>query len=335
MSLDPEDSTVSKIDLVLRSYQSPGDGVMLTAAVRDLHRCCPGRYRTAVSCAWPDLWAESPYLDELDHADPRSRILDMHYPLIHQSNQLPYHVQHGYCQYLGEQLGERIVPTRWGGDIHLSPDERLADPPHHAEHGLCRYWLLVSGGKQDFTAKWPDPHTVQTVVDQTRDQIPWIQVGEAAHHHPRIVGAVDLVGRTTLRELILLMHHADGVLCPVTLAMHLAAAVPTRPGRPQRRACVVLAGGRESPSWEAYPWHQYLHSVGQMDCCSSGGCWKSRCHRIGDGDPKDHEGLCVRPVPVSETLNIAQCQTMIRPDTIMQAILAHYRSGHYTWPRTL
>ena len=30
--------------LILRNFQSPGDIVMLTAAVRDLHRCYPGRY---------------------------------------------------------------------------------------------------------------------------------------------------------------------------------------------------------------------------------------------------------------------------------------------------
>jgi ADP-heptose:LPS heptosyltransferase len=34
--------------LILRSFQSPGDVVMLTAAVRDLHRACPGRYQTDV-----------------------------------------------------------------------------------------------------------------------------------------------------------------------------------------------------------------------------------------------------------------------------------------------
>lgn len=324
---------MSKIDLVLRSRQSPGDGVMLTAALRDLHQCCPGRYRTSISCPWPDLWAESPYLDEVDHASPLTRIVDMHYPLIHQSDQLPYHVQHGYCQYLSEQLHERIAPTRWGGDIHLSRDERIDDPPYHSEHGLHRYWLLVSGGKQDFTAKWPSPPVIQEVIDRTKGQIPWIQVGEAGHHHPRIDGTIDLVGRTTLRQLILLVHHADGVLCPVTLAMHLAAAVPVRPGRPSRRACVVLAGGRESPTWEAYPWHQYLHTVGQLSCCAMGGCWKSRCQRVGDGDVKDEEDLCVRPIAVTEDLDVPLCQSMIHPDTIIRAITDHYYTGYYGWPR--
>jgi hypothetical protein len=32
--------------LILRNYQSPGDILMLTAAVRDLHACYPGRFLT-------------------------------------------------------------------------------------------------------------------------------------------------------------------------------------------------------------------------------------------------------------------------------------------------
>jgi hypothetical protein len=42
----PDNHTMTK--LILRNFQSPGDLVMLTAVVRDLHACCPGKYRTDV-----------------------------------------------------------------------------------------------------------------------------------------------------------------------------------------------------------------------------------------------------------------------------------------------
>lgn len=35
--------------LVLRNHQSPGDVLMLTAAVRDLHLCYPGLFKTDVT----------------------------------------------------------------------------------------------------------------------------------------------------------------------------------------------------------------------------------------------------------------------------------------------
>jgi hypothetical protein len=38
----------------------------------------------------------------------------------------------------------------------------------------------------------------------------------------RIIGAQIFRGRTDLRQLVRLVYHAQGVLCPVTLLMHLA-----------------------------------------------------------------------------------------------------------------
>jgi ADP-heptose:LPS heptosyltransferase len=132
-------------------------------------------------------------------------------------------------------------------------------------------------------------------------------------------GVADLVGKTTLRDFVRLMYHASGVLCPVTFAMHLAAAVETKPGRPAR-ACVVVAGGRESPHWEAYPAHQFLHTIGALPCCAHGGCWKSRCQLVGDGDEKDTGDLCEKPVQIRPDLRLPQCMEMITPQDVIHRI---------------
>ena len=63
------------------------------------------------------------------------------------------------------------------------------------------------------------------VVDHFRDQILFVQVGQNGHHHPKLKGVIDLRGRTSLRELVRLVYHAQGVVCSVTALMHLAAAV--------------------------------------------------------------------------------------------------------------
>ena len=55
-----------------------------------------------------------------------------------------------------------------------------------------------------------------------------------------------------------LTYHAQGMLCPVTALMHLAAAAEMKGGWPKNRPCVVVAGGREPMQWEAYPHHQYI-----------------------------------------------------------------------------
>lgn len=71
---------------------------------------------------------------------------------------------------------------------------------------------------------------------------------------------------------------------------------------------------------EAYPQHQFLHTIGQLDCCRSGGCWKSRCQPVGDGDSKDRRNRCERPVAVREDLSIPQCLELIRPEDVISAI---------------
>lgn len=42
--------------------QSPGDVLMLTAAIRDLHLSHPGRFKTAVETPFPQIWENNPYV---------------------------------------------------------------------------------------------------------------------------------------------------------------------------------------------------------------------------------------------------------------------------------
>ena len=64
----------------------------------------------------------------------------------------------------------------------------------------------------------PEGYSVDTAFDGQSG----LEVFRAAQ--PSAV-VLDLRGKTDLRQLIRLVYHAQGVLCPVTLAMHLAAAV--------------------------------------------------------------------------------------------------------------
>ncbi|HEV3342453.1 MAG TPA: glycosyltransferase family 9 protein, partial [Pirellulales bacterium] len=282
--------------LILRSFQSPGDVLMLTAAVRDLHLAHPGKFETDVRTSADALWQNNPYITRLEEHSGTETI-DCHYPLIHQANSRPYHFIHGYPQFLEQRLGVPIPLTRFAGEIHLSSEEKERPRPF-TEHGVAEnFWIVIAGGKYDFTAKWWNPASYQAVVDHFQGRLQFVQCGEAGHWHPRLKGVVDLVGRTGLRDFIVLMHHAAGVLCPVTFAMHLAAAVEPRPGKP-RRPCVVVAGAREPAHWEQYPGHQFLHTIGSLPCCATDPCWRSRCQLVSDGDEKDRRDVCERPVQV-------------------------------------
>ncbi len=313
--------------LILKSFQCPGDILMLTAAVRDLHRAHPGQFQTDVRTSADAVWENNPHLTRLREGEAGVDVLDMHYPLIHECSRRPYHFIHGYAQYLEQQLGISVPVTQFQGDIHLAENEKPL-PPALADAGLGQgFWVVIAGGKYDYTAKWWDPASFQQVVDHFRGRVQFAQCGEAGHWHPRLSGVVDLVGKTNLRDFVRLMYHADGVVCPVTFAMHLAAAVPTRPGAARARACVVIAGGRESPHWEAYPHHQYLHTVGALPCCARAGCWKARCQPVGAGDAKDRSNLCEQPVQVTADLRIPKCMTLITAADVIRRVELFHDGG--------
>src|SRR5258706_9139342 len=244
------------------------------------------------------------------------KVLECHYPLISASNQRPVHFLNGFIDYLNDQLSLQIKLTRFAGDSHLSHTEKSIPSLVEQVTGLdLPYWIIVAGGKLDYTIKWWHFRRWQAVVEQFRGKILFVQVGEKHHYHPALDGVLDLRGKTPLRELIRLVHHAQGVLCPVTLLMHLAAAVEIRPSEPLDRPCVVVAGGREPPSWEAYPTHQFLHTIGMLPCCAQGGCWRSRSVPLGDGDEKDQpKHLCVDAID-----NLPHCMDLISPEAVAEA----------------
>ena len=297
---------------------------MLTAAVRDLHLCNPGKFLTDVRTGCPELWLHNPHLTRLSATDPQVESVECHYPLIDRSNDAPYHCIHGFTEFLNERLNLKTRPTAFKGDIHLSRQEKSWRSQVHELTGRdLPFWIIVAGGKFDFTIKWWDARRYQEVVDHFRGKIQFVQVGELGHHHPPIKGAIDLRGRTDLRQLIRLVHHAQGVLCGVTALMHFAAAVPTRADRPPHRPCVVVAGGREPAHWEAYPFHQFIHTIGALSCCQQGGCWRARTRALGDGAEQDaKDNLCT-----NLSGDLPRCMDMIDAAEVIRRIETYFAGG--------
>lgn len=311
--------------IILRNFQAPGDVIVLTAAVRDLHRCFPNEFETDVRTSVPALWLNNPNLTPLTEENPAVEIIDCHYPLINTSNTNGRHFLTAFHHFLGSYLKRDFLLQEFRGDLHLSDQELIAWP-----HLLSDFetelpcWILAAGGKFDFTAKWWPTEFYQAVVDQLRDEIQFIQVGSAHDYHPRLRGVIDLKGSTKIRDLISLVYWSAGVLCPVTFLMHLAAAVPSNDRiRHGIRPCVVVAGGREPASWESYPGHQFLHTIGLLDCCANGACWKSRTFKLYDGSKED-TNLCSRPAS-----GYPQCMRLISPDWVVQAIRKYSQRAHF------
>lgn len=262
--------------LLLKTSQSPGDAVCMTAAIYSLHKAFPRQYITNVESPYPEFFAPGKGGDELQ----------MNYPAIHDCNTRGIHFMQGWCEFLSLVL-----------DINIP---LLTNRPHLP--GIITsgdYWVICSGGKTDFTNKiWP---YYQQVVDASN--IKFIQVG--LDQKP-LKGCISLIGQTTLQQLMDIVAGAKGVLCGISLLMHLAAAY--------EKPAIVIAGGREPVQWNAYPKQHYIHTIGQLDCCESGGCWKSRVVPLGDNAFLD-SSLCKYPID-----NIPKCMTLISSSRIIELV---------------
>ena len=321
--------------VLLTHWRSPGDIVCLTAAVRDLATNYPGRFAIHVGGSCSDLWEHNPHVVGVWGAR-----LPRNLPMIRVSytsqlslaNDLRLHFLTAFHRAIADQLGIPIPVLHPHGDLHLSADEKATPPVPR------RYWFFVAGGKADIVTKiWPTEFSQRLVSLLVSNGVSVVQGGATfpGHRHPVLAGVESLVGKTSLRDVLRLIYHAEGVICPVTFAMHVAAAF--------HKPCVVIAGGREPWSWGSYsnspdrhfgeecstvrvP-HRFLHTQGTLDCCRDGGCWKTQLIANPPWDKHD----CVRPVTVSGGGLSPECLATITPDIVVDAVMSYYRDGTL-WP---
>src|SRR2546423_9770465 len=205
--------------LLLRNVRCPGDVVLMTAVVRDLHRAYPGQYVTAVETLCPALWENNPLVVPVAELGTPDKVIGLDCPGVAQANQGTLHFLTAFVEDLESQLGVRIPVGPCRGDIYLTAEEmRRPSPAAEAGH-RGPYWIVTAGGKYDFTTKWGNPVWYQQVVDHFAGRIRFVQCGERSHWHPPLRNVLSLVGATDLRQVIRLVYHADGGLCPITLAM--------------------------------------------------------------------------------------------------------------------
>lgn len=295
----------------------------MTAAIYSLHQSHPGRYLTSVESYWPEVFEHNP--DVVGHHMPGGPHVDgttdlvMHYPAVHQSNHRAIHFMQGWCEFLGTALGVQVPLLTDRPRLYFGNPQ----PP------IGGYWLVCSGGKRDFTTKLWGHHNYQKVVWLLKGDVEFVQVGGARppmpwsvatagsqeDSHPRLDGVEDMVGRTSLRDLFDLVRRSRGVVCGVSLLMHVAAAL--------ERPAVVIAGGREPVAWNAYPRQQYMHTIGALPCTTSqgdaGACWRYRTVPLGDGTIMD-SNPCQRPVG-----GTPECMTMVRPEQVAEIVLGYNR----------
>lgn len=318
--------------ILLRHYHGLGDTVGMTGLVRDMAIAFP-RLRILVDTAWKEIWENNPHAKLIQQTSDtvRPRLINLNYatPIIEVKQGAQTHLMRGLYDDLARKTGMRVPMTLPHGDIHLTAAEiaPLVSGP---------YWIVIAGVKANITTKQWHVQRYQEVVDAMRERgVRFVQVGDNRHDdtHPSLERVLNAVGRTrNLRDMLTLVRNADGILCGVTAAMHLAACF--------HKPCVVLAGGREAPVYEAYVnanraqafgpncapiavEHRYLHTVGTIPCAKTYGCWKG----LTVPSPKRVGSLCALPVLVPNFPPVPACLDMISVEHVTQAMQSYYDDG--------
>ena len=297
--------------ITFRQGQAPGDILVLTAAIRDLKKKFPNLVIQMQTTAAP-IWENNPNVALCRGPVsvgllPSAIDMRLNYPLVNKANQCAKHFIHAFKEEIERRLGISFDITAFKCDVHLSDQEKGWINQVEETFGYSeKFWVINSGSKNDFPLKQWSHVRWQEVVDALEGKVQFVQVGEGGHNHEPLKGVFDLLGKTDTRQLIRLCYHAEGAVCHVTMLNHLMSA--------WEKPCVVIAGGRESSAWESYNETTYLDTIGNLPCCKSGGCWKSKkeeCVAMEDTYPK--------------------CMNMISSADVVRAIEKYYSGGRLTY----
>jgi len=253
-----------------------GDDLLCTTVFHELKN--RGNERIAVRTFYPDLFQNNPDVDIVI----RKKIPILASLTVHGLNlfQLTYHVplkEHflaGMCRDAGIS-----------GEVGLRPYIFLRPVELAAGRLFDRQIVIQSAGfgsKHPMKNKEWFPERFQKVADQLQGNASLIQVGSPLD--PPLKGALDLRGKTSLREAAAILANSLIFVGQVGFLMHLARAADCR--------SVIVYGGRETPDKTGYIANKNL--VGATPCSP---CWEeNKC---------DYDRECMKMISIEAVVNAA------------------------------
>ncbi len=204
-----------------------------------------------------------------------------------------------------------ITKTGMKPELFVSEEERSWWHQVHCEFFWDGpYWVINAGRKPDNELKqyhrWQE--VAELFQERFQGRVKLIQMGHPDHMHPPLVGALNLIGKTDIRQLIRLAFWSHGTIGPLSFQFVISAAF--------EQPAVCVAAGKEGVKWHLYPHIRHIYTNGALDCCRWDGCWlggvSGQCKNIIDHVPK--------------------CFRLIEPHTIVDSIAMYYEGGRLEFP---
>ncbi|GJG87923.1 hypothetical protein tb265_31040 [Gemmatimonadetes bacterium T265] len=293
-----------------------GDDLLCTAIFRELRR--RGRDRFWTASKYAQLYARNADVSVVAPLLPRIGLLlrRLGVQVVHPWY-TSYHPAFDRDDPMPEQHLISLMCQKAGitGTVALRPYLTLGDDEVRLGRRVKRQVAIQSSGlnaRHSMRNKNWLPERYQGVVSALEARYNFVQVGSV--QDPPLAGALDLRGKTSLRETAAVLAGSLAFVGQVGMLMHLARAVDCR--------SVIVYGGRETPAQSGYPCNENLYSA--VSCSP---CWKlNAC---------PYDRVCLHMVEVADVVaalerQVAQhgaalaCDT----DTITPELIAYNARRH-------
>ncbi len=256
-----------------------GDDLMCTVVAHELKK--RGAGKIWLFTAFPELAVGNPDLIAVP-TDFRLRRLcglfgvpciEVGYP-----GKPPRHVIAMMCEAAGVRGEVELRPR-----LMLSPGERRA--------GRVTTRPQITLQTSNLAARFPirnklwAPDRMQVVADALQDEFDLVQLGAVSD--PQLRGALDLRGKTSVRQAAAVLSQSHLFIGLTTGLMHLARAVECR--------SVIVYGGREHPRQSGYSANENIH-------------WEGPCAPCWERDACDFDRMCMRDIQPKSVIAAARRQ---------------------------
>lgn len=146
------------------------------------------------------------------------------------------------------------------GSVHLRPYVFLSECELSAGRLADNQIVIHStglGGSAAMLVKEWFPERFQSVVSQLGHKYGFIQLGVVSD--PPLIGALDLRGKTSIRQSAAILHCSVAAVCLEGFVSHLARAVDCR--------AVIIMGGRSLPCEDGYAGNENLYVQNSWSPC--------------------------------------------------------------------
>lgn len=257
---------LSKPDIVISFGISLGDDLLCTIPAKRLRQ--KGYKKIWMMTQFPEIFLNNPNIDKIIKKNSngnvskamrdylkkiKARVVHPWYTKYDKTTDrdiIPEkHIVHIMCDKTNVPYPEILKP-----EIYLTASEKKKGKLFNNQ--ICIH-STGSGARQPMHTKDWYPERFQEVVDILKTKYTIIQLGSAGDTF--LQGAIDMRGKTTIRETAAILYRSEFFIGQVGFLMHLARAVDCR--------SVIIYGGRERPDQSGYDFNINLYSPVSCSPC--------------------------------------------------------------------